>query len=78
MEKFQGWTPATVDNLTFDQLNAIFEELGKRRDEGKDKKIESDLKGIPSVKMTKKETDAWMKAGYPSPVEKFLKNFRKK
>ena len=78
MEKFQGWTPATVDDLTFDQLNAILGELGKRCEKKKDMKISTDLKNVPSVRMTEKETDAWAKAGYPGPVEKFLKDYRKK
>lgn len=31
MQEFQGWTPATVDNLTFDQLDIIFAELNDYR-----------------------------------------------
>lgn len=74
MEKFQGWTPVTIDNLTFDQLYAIFNEFINRENKKRNKVI--DTKNIPSIKMTEKETDAWMKAGYPSPVEKFLKEYR--
>lgn len=74
MEKFQGWTPVTIDNLTFDQLHAIFNEFINRENKKRNKAI--DTKNIPSVKMTEKETNAWMKAGYPSPVEKFLKEHR--
>ena len=76
MEKFQGWTPVTIDNLTFDQLHAIFGEFIRRGSKKKDKAI--DTKNIPSVKMTEKETGAWIKAGMPSPVGKFLKKYRKK
>jgi hypothetical protein len=76
MEKFQGWTPATIDNRTFDQLYAIFNEFVERDSKKKGKDI--NIKGVPSVKMTKKETDAWIEAGYPSPVEKFLSKYRKK
>lgn len=32
MREFQGWTPATVDNLTFDQLDRIFDKLNKYRE----------------------------------------------
>lgn len=78
MEKFQGWTPVTIDNLTFDQLNAIFKELNDRQERKKDDKIETSLKNVSSVKMTEEQKKAWISAGYPSPVEKFLKEYKKK
>lgn len=78
MEKFQGWTPVTVDNLTFDQLNAILGELGRRGDIKKDDNIDFNIKNVPRVKLTEDEKNAWIKAGYPSPIGKFLKKFRKK
>lgn len=98
MREFQGWTPETIDNRTFDQLEAIFAELSdyRRRVPSTDVSLEGlkqvvfkhlgvkegkggdiDLSGIPSVKMTGEETDAWMKAGYPSPVGDFIANYRK-
>lgn len=76
MEKFQGWTPATVDNLTFDQLGAIFEELARRHGGRKDKEFK--IKGIPSVKMTRDEINKWVKAGCPSLLEKKKLSKRKR
>jgi len=32
LREFQGWTPDTIDNLTFEQLNAILRELDKTRE----------------------------------------------
>jgi len=31
MKEFQGWTPATIDNLTFDQLEAYYNVLNEYR-----------------------------------------------
>ena len=83
MEKFQGWTPETVDNLTFDQLNAILKELNDRQSERKDKKMiedidNLDIKNMSRETLTTEEKEAWIKAGYPTPIGKFLKKFRKK
>jgi len=64
MKEFQGWTPATIDNLTFDQIGAIFEELAKQRGKRKTENLGSDR--IPSTKMTRKDIDSWIKKGYPS------------
>jgi len=78
MEKFQGWTPVTIDNLTVDQINAIYRELARRKNVVKERETNISLKNIPSVKMTEKEQNAWIKAGMPSPVGKFLKKLRRK
>ena len=32
MREFKGWTPKTIERLTFDQLDAILESLNSRRE----------------------------------------------
>ena len=78
MEKFQGWTPKTIDNLTFQQLDAIFNVYINRSEKTKKATNKDAIKKIPSVTMTKEEKEAWIKAKMPSPISKFLKNYRRK
>ena len=77
LERFQGWTIATVDNLTFDQLNTIYSVIAERNKETK--LDDSDLKNskIPTATITREEKEAWIKAGYPSPIKDFINKFRK-
>ena len=75
MEKFQGWTPTTIDNLTFDQLEAIFKEFTDRQSKKMDKDI--NLKNIPSAKGTKEEIDAWTKTGMKGGFQDFVSKRRK-
>lgn len=76
MLEFKGWTPETVDNLTFDQLDAIINELNSRMGQ-----VEShdkiDLTNIPSAKGTGGEIAAWCKAGCPPTFDSFVRKLRK-
>jgi len=40
---------------------------------------DSDLKNnkIPTATITREEKEAWIKAGYPSPIKDFINKFRK-
>ena len=40
---------------------------------------DSDLKNnkIPTAIITREEKEAWIKAGYPSPIKDFINKFRK-
>lgn len=68
----------TVDNLTFNQLDAIFNELAKRQERKKDGDIDVKLGSMPSVKGTQEEIDAWTKTGMKGKFQDFVKRFRKK
>ena len=79
MTQFQGWTPTTVDNLTFDQLDAIISGLNKKARHAKSgKKEKTSVAGMPSSKGTRSEVDAWCKAGCPSTFSNFVRKSRKK
>lgn len=79
MTRFQGWTPATIDNLTFDQLDAIVKGLNKNTKRAKsDGKEKIDLAGVPSSKGNRANIEAWCKAGCPSTFKNFVKGLRKR
>jgi len=76
MLEFQGWTPVTIDNLTFDQLELIIGELNDRRKHSKSDK-KTNLANIPSAKGSRTEISAWYKAGCPSTFKSFVGKLRK-
>jgi len=91
--------PIDVDNMTFDQLDSIFNQLNKYRKHTPraDVTLEtirvvlfkwmgikvSDTSNIkqfgdfPTMKVTKEEKEAWVKAKMPSPIGKFIAKYRK-
>ena len=77
MTRFQGWTPATVDNLTFDQLDAIINGINKNAKRAKGGKEEIDSKSVPLFKGTESEIESWCKAGYPGTFKSWVKKLRK-